>query len=148
MHFWSFWAKYCHFLHILSNAQPKTNVNQVPRWVFCYVSNKTFDFSSKNQDFLPKNDQIWPEIGNFGHFGPGLAGSFGWWLWRAGCISQDAYLLYVVHFICTFKEGFGFSILHVKFVRNSFLGGMSNGLHRVVGDYVVYFRPLIYRQYP
>ena len=21
-------------------------------------------------------------------------GSFGWWLWRAGCISQDTYLLY------------------------------------------------------
>ena len=33
LHFWSFWAKYCHFLHILSNAQPKTIVNKVPRWV-------------------------------------------------------------------------------------------------------------------
>ena len=30
----------------------------------------------KKKDFLPQNDQIWPEIGNFGHFGPGLAGSF------------------------------------------------------------------------
>ena len=30
---------------------------------------------------------------------------------------------YVVHFICTFKEGFGFLILHVKFVR--VFGGMS-----------------------
>ena len=36
------------FLHILSNARPKTNVNKVPRWVFRYVGNKTFDFSSKN----------------------------------------------------------------------------------------------------
>merc|ERR1711873_97385 len=34
MHFWSFSAKYCNFLHILSNARPKTNVNKVPRWVF------------------------------------------------------------------------------------------------------------------
>ena len=25
----------------------------------------------------PKNDQIWPKIGIFGHFRPGLAGSFG-----------------------------------------------------------------------
>lgn len=25
---------------------------------------------------LPKNDQIWPKIGIFGHLGPGLAGSF------------------------------------------------------------------------
>ena len=72
MHFWSFWAKYCHFLHILSNARPKTNVNKVPRWVFRYVGNKTFDFSSKKKDFLPKNDQIWPKTGIFGQFGPGL----------------------------------------------------------------------------
>ena len=48
----------------------------------------------KKRIFCPKNDPIWPEIGIFVHFGPGLAGSFGWWLWRAGCISQDTYLLY------------------------------------------------------
>ena len=72
LHFWSFWAKYCHFLHILSNARPKNNVNKVPRWVFRYVGNKTFDFSSKKKDFLPKNDQIWPKTGIFGQFGPGL----------------------------------------------------------------------------
>ena len=35
-------------LHILSNARPKNNVNRVPRWVFHYVGNETFDFSSKN----------------------------------------------------------------------------------------------------
>merc|ERR1712012_1110080 len=59
----------------------------------------------KKKDFLPKNDQIWPKIGIFGRFGPGHAGLFsallwvGWWLWRAGCISQDTYLLYwfIVH---------------------------------------------------
>ena len=57
----------------------------------------TFDFSSKNKDFLPKNDQIWPKIGIFVHFLPGLAGSFGALLvaWL-GCISQDPYLLYDV----------------------------------------------------
>ena len=48
MHFWSFWTKYWHFLPILSNARPKTNSNKVPRWVFHYVGNKTFDFTSKN----------------------------------------------------------------------------------------------------
>ena len=75
-------------------------MNKVPRWVFRYVGNKTFDFSSKKKDFLPKNDQIWPKTGIFGQFGPGHAGLFnalswvGWWLWRAGCISQDTYLLY------------------------------------------------------
>ena len=88
------------FLHILSNARPKNNVNKVLRWVFRYVGNKAYDFSSKKKDFLPQNDQIWPKIGIFGQFGPGHAGLFnallwvGWWLWRAGCISQDTYLLY------------------------------------------------------
>ena len=55
-------------------------MNKVPRWVFRYVGNKTFDFSSKKKDFLPKNVQIWskfgPNLGIFGQFGPGLAGSF------------------------------------------------------------------------
>ena len=44
---------------------------------FPYVGDQTFDFSIKKKDFLPKTDQIWPEIGIFVHFGPGLAGSFG-----------------------------------------------------------------------
>ena len=48
----------------------------MPRWVFRYVGNKTFDFSSKKKDFLPKNDQIWPKTGIFGQFGPGYAGLF------------------------------------------------------------------------
>ena len=29
-------------------------MNKVPRWVFRYVGNKAFDFSSKGKDFLPK----------------------------------------------------------------------------------------------
>ena len=41
------------------------------------MGNKTFDFSSKKKDFLPKNDQIWPKIGIFGQFGLGHAGFFG-----------------------------------------------------------------------
>merc|ERR1712004_447033 len=64
------------FLHILSNARPKNNVNKVPRWVFRYVGNKAYDFSSKKKDFLPKNDQILPKTGIFGQFGPGHAGLF------------------------------------------------------------------------
>ena len=62
-----------HFVQCLT----KNNVNKVPRWVFRYVGNKTFDFSSKKKDFLPKNDQIWPKIGIFGQFGTGHAGLFG-----------------------------------------------------------------------
>ena len=59
--FWSFWAKYCHFLHILSNARPKTNLNKVPRWVFRYVGNKTFDFSSKKRIFCSKTTKFGPK---------------------------------------------------------------------------------------
>ena len=54
---------------------------------------------------IRQNVHFWsfgPNNGIFGHFGPGLAGSFGallvvgWWLWRAGSISQDTYLLYII----------------------------------------------------
>ena len=74
-------------------------MDKVPRWGFSYVSDKTFDFSSKNYDFLPKKVQIWPENGIFVHFGPGLAGSFGallvgWLVVVAHGLSQDTYLLY------------------------------------------------------
>ena len=51
----------------------KNNVYKVPRWVFRYVGNKTYDFSSRKRDFLPKNGQIWLKIGIFGQFGPGHA---------------------------------------------------------------------------
>ena len=51
-------------------------MNKVPRWVFRYVGNKTFDFSSKKKDFWHKNNQILAKIGIFGHFGPGHAGFF------------------------------------------------------------------------
>jgi len=40
------------------------------------VGNKTYDFSSKKKDFLPKKNQIWPKTGIFGQFGPGHAGLF------------------------------------------------------------------------
>ena len=43
---------------------------------FVILGNKTFDFSCKKKDFLPKNDQIWPKTGIFGQFGPGHAGLF------------------------------------------------------------------------
>ena len=79
LHFWSFWAKYCHFLHILSNARPKPNVNKVPRWVFRYVGNKTFDFSSKKKRiFCPKTTKFGPKLAFLfiaGSFGALLVGS-------------------------------------------------------------------------
>jgi len=45
----------------LSNARPKNNVNKVPRWVFRYVGNKTFDFSRKKRIFCPKTTKFGPK---------------------------------------------------------------------------------------
>ena len=68
---------------------------------------------------MPKNDPIWPEIGIFVHFGPGLAGSFGWWLWHAGCISQDTYLLYLYFLLCWIWQSCGLTC-YVSFVSRPF----------------------------
>ena len=73
MHFWSFWAKYCHSLHILSNARPKNYMNKVPRWVFRYVGNKTFDFSSKKKGFFAQKR---PNLAQNWHF---------WSIWARPC---------------------------------------------------------------
>ena len=59
---------------------------------------KLLNFPVKKQDFLPKNDPIWPKIGIFVYcwliwcIVGGLAGGCG-----TGCISQDTYLLYQVY---------------------------------------------------
>ena len=47
-----------------------------------------------------------PNLARIWHFWPLLAHSVpcwwvGWWLWRAGCISQDTYLLYLITKKCT-----------------------------------------------
>ena len=49
---------------------------------------------------MPKNDQIWPEIGIFVHFGPGLACSFGA-LW-VGLLVFVARGLYLARHLFTF----------------------------------------------
>ena len=76
-------------------------MNKVPRWVFRYVGNKTFDFSSKKKDFCPKMTKFGPKLAFLVNFGQAMQAYLvpcwwvGWWLWRAGCISQDTYLLYI-----------------------------------------------------
>ena len=47
----------------------------------------------------PKNDQIWPESGIFGHFGPGLAASFGALL--VGWLVVVAHELYLARHLFT-----------------------------------------------
>ena len=74
---------------------------------FPYVGNKTFDFSSKEKDFLPKNDQIWPKTGIFGQFGPGHAGLFSALLVgqlvvvaRGLYLARHLFTLYVFNYSC------------------------------------------------
>ena len=59
------------FAHFVQ-CTPKTNVSKVPRCVFHYVGNKTFDFSSKKRIFCPKTTQFGPKLAFLS-----IAGSFG-----------------------------------------------------------------------
>ena len=78
--------------------------DQKPMWTRCLGGfcvmwvTKLLISPVKKKDFLPK-------IGTFVHFGPAHLVPcwwIGWWLWRAGCISQDTYLLYHSHEELTF----------------------------------------------
>ena len=86
MHFWSFQAKHWHFLPISSHARPKINANKVLRWVLHYMGNKTFDFSSKNQDFCPRTNNFGPKFAFLFILGQALLAHLvpcwwvGWWL--------------------------------------------------------------------
>ena len=63
-------------LHILSNARPKTNAYKVPRWVFRYVGNKTFDFSSKKKRiFCPKTTKFGPKLAFLVNLGQAMQAS-------------------------------------------------------------------------
>ena len=82
----------------------KNNVFKVPRWVFRYVGNKTYDFSSKKKRiFCPKTTKFGPKLAFLVNLGQAMQAYsvpcwwVGWWLWRAGCISQDTYLLYLMY---------------------------------------------------
>ena len=73
------------------------------------MSTKTFASSRKKLVFCPQNDQILPEIGIFGHFGQGLADSFGALL--VGWLLVMARGLYIARhlftlFVCTGKDFF------------------------------------------
>ena len=87
---------------MLSNARPKYNVNKVPRWVFCYVGNKLLISPVEKGIFCPKTAKFGSKLAFLVNLGQGMhlvpCWCVGWWLWRAGCISQDTYLLYCICF--------------------------------------------------
>ena len=59
---------FAHFVQCLT----KKKSNKVPRWVFRYVGNKTFDFSSKKRIFCPETTKFGPNLAFLS-----IAGSFG-----------------------------------------------------------------------
>ena len=67
------------------------------------MGNKTFYFSSKKKRiFYPKTTKFGPKLAFLVNLGQAMQAYsvpcwwVGWWLWRAGCISQDTYLLYIL----------------------------------------------------
>ena len=118
------WSKICIFGHFGPNIgisgpfcpmPDQKYANKVPRLVFCYVGNKTFDFSSKKKDFLPKNDQIWPKIGIFGWYGLGHAGFFGALLaGRLVVVARGLYLARHLFTLCYFRFVHDIAVLKVS----------------------------------
>ena len=55
----------------------------------------------KKRIFCPKTTKFGPKLAFLGNLGQAMQAYsvlcwwVGWWLWRAGCISQDTYLLYI-----------------------------------------------------
>ena len=100
MLFWSFWAKYWHFWPILSHAQTKNNarcffsIMWVPKLLLSPV---------KIRILCPKPTKFGPKLAFLFILGQALPAHLvpcwwvGWWLWRAGCISQDTFLLYTTY---------------------------------------------------
>ena len=100
LNFWSFWAKYCHFLHILSNDRPKTMWTRCLGEFSVMWATKLLISQVKKRIFCPKTTKFGPKLAFLVNLGQAMQASsvlcwwVGWWLWRAGCISQDTYLLY------------------------------------------------------
>ena len=77
---------------------------------FLILGNKTFDFSCKKKDFLPKNDQIWPNIGIFGQLWPAMqaytvpCGSVGGCGARAVSRKTPIYFIYLSTNVASFHQ--------------------------------------------
>ena len=102
MHFWSFWAKHWHFITISSHSRPDNNLNKVPMGFFCCVGTKLLLSPVRIRVFRPKTTKFGPKLVFLVNFGQAMQAYsvpcwwVGWWLCRAGCISQDTYLLYMI----------------------------------------------------
>ena len=87
--------------------------NQKPMWTRCLGGfsvkwvTKLLIFPVEIRIFCPKTTKFGPKLAFLVNLGQAMQAYsvpcwwVGWWLWRAGCISQDTYLLYVW---CTAKQ--------------------------------------------
>merc|ERR1712165_451231 len=62
LHFWSFWAKYCHFLHILSNDRPKTMCTRCLGEFSVMWVTKLMISQVKKRIFCPKTTKFGPKL--------------------------------------------------------------------------------------
>merc|ERR1712018_87239 len=62
LHFWSFWAKYCHFLHILSNDRPKTMCTRCLGGFSVMWVTKLLISQVKKRIFCPKTTKFGPKL--------------------------------------------------------------------------------------
>ena len=92
----------------------------MPRWVFRYVGNKTFDFSSKKRIFCPKTTQFGPKLAFLT-----IAGSFGallmGWLVARG--------LYLARHLFTLFYWFPINRRRLPLTLQDFGPWVSNKLH-------------------
>ena len=89
------------FFALFSILDQKNNANKVPGWFFIMWVTKHLISPGKIRIFCPKTIKIGTKLAFLFILGQALPAHLvpcwwvGWLLWRAGCISQDTYLLYI-----------------------------------------------------
>ena len=85
----------------------------------------------KKRIFCPKTTKFGPKLAFLVNLGQAMQAYsvpcwwVGWWLWRAGCISQDTYLLYLYFHI---TSTFVFNNIQFKYLRLLFVINISKYL--------------------
>ena len=101
MHFLSFWAKYWHSMPISSHGNQKSMRTKCLGGFSIMWVTKLLISLVKIRIFCPRTTKFGSKLAFLFILGQALSAHLvpclwvGWWLWRAGCISQDTYLLYL-----------------------------------------------------
>ena len=70
----------------------------MPRWVFCYVGNKTNEFSSKKRIFCPKMTKFGPKLAFLSSAGSFGALLVGWLVVVAQAVSRKTPIYFIICF--------------------------------------------------